>query len=89
MLLLYIPFFLICLFIIIHAQGPGPGPAPPHVRGPRGRPAEGPGGRPPKALQRGPSTWGRTGSGPGPGPGPGPWIIKKNDKVIIEYIYIH
>ena len=38
---------------------------------PRGR-----GGRPPRAPQRGPSTWG----GAGPGPGPGPSIIISNSK---------
>ena len=36
-----ITYYLLLSFIIIH--GPGPGPAPPHVRGPRGRPSKGPG----------------------------------------------
>ena len=48
------------------STGPAPGPAPRQVRGPRGRPSEGPGGR---AARRGPL---REGPAPGAGPAPAP-----------------
>ena len=46
--------------------GPGPGPTRPHVRGPRGRPSDGPGGRPPeRPFREGLAHGGEVGPGPG------------------------
>ena len=45
---IFVDYDLSLLLMIIH----GPGPAPGHVRGPRGRPSEGPGGG---ASDEGPS----------------------------------
>ena len=56
--MIYYYSLLLPLSIITHGSGLDPGPAPPHVQGA--------GGRPPRAPQRGPSTW----AGPGPGLAP-------------------
>ena len=39
----------------LHVPGPDPGTAPPHVRGPRGRPSEGPGGPSAEGPREGPA----------------------------------
>ena len=64
--------------------------ARPHdVRGPRGRPSEGPGG----AARCGPLREGPAHHGAGPGPGPGPYIIIYtyiiNRSCIYIYIYVY